>query len=168
MTATIIRPENPEDAAAITHAIEEAFRFHPPSNQTEHRIVLALREAGALAISLVAELDGKVVGHIAFSRVQISDGSPNWYGLAPVSVIPELQRKGIGSALIKEGLTLLRELGAAGCVVLGDPDTYQRFGFRSRPDCIYEGVPQQYFQSLSFGMHHAVGQVTYHRAFAAP
>jgi putative acetyltransferase len=162
-----IRVETEKDAESITRVTERAFRTHPHSDQTEHFIILALRRAAALSLSLVAEQDHQVIGHIAFSSVQFSDGSLNWYGLGPVAVLPELQGRGIGKALIERGLSDLRAMGAEGCVLLGDPDYYGRFGFRSRPDCIYEGAPQEYFQSLTFGLHSAAGKVTYHEAFNA-
>jgi putative acetyltransferase len=82
-----------------------AFKTLGISNHTEQFIIEALRAANALTISLVAEVDGRVVGHIAFSPLTISDGTRNWYGLGPVSVLPEYQRQGIGKALIREGLS---------------------------------------------------------------
>ena len=167
MSEFIIRPEHPNDAAAIIRINELAFKSEPHSEQTEHFIVLALRNAGALSVSLVAERSDQVIGHVAFSPVQFSDGSDHWYGLGPVAVLPELQHQGVGKALINSGLASLRSLGAAGCVVLGDPNYYGRFGFKSRPECIFEGVPAEYFQSLTFGPHSAVGKVTYHEAFSA-
>ncbi|MCX7178247.1 MAG: N-acetyltransferase [Proteobacteria bacterium] len=151
--------------AGITRINEIAFKSHPHSEQTEHFIVLALRNAGALSLSLVAERSGQLIGHVAFSPVQFSDGSARWYGLGPVAVLPELQHQGIGKALIDSGLAALRALGASGCVVLGDPAYYGRFGFKSRPNCVFEGVPAEYFQSLSFGPHSAAGTVSYHEAF---
>lgn len=122
MSKFIIRLEQPEDFVAITRVNELAFKSVPHSEQTEHFIVLALRNAGALSVSLVAERSNQVVGHVAFSPVQFSDGSIGWYGLGPVAVIPELQHQGIGKALINSGLASLRSVGASGCVVLGDPN----------------------------------------------
>jgi putative acetyltransferase len=162
-----IRPEQPNDIAAITRVNELAFKSEPHSEQTEHFIVLALRKAGALSVSLVAERSNQIIGHVAFSPVQFSDGSAGWYGLGPVAVLPEFQHQGVGKALIKSGLATLRSMGAAGCVVLGDPRYYGRFGFKNQPECIFEGVPPEYFQSLSFGPNSAVGKVIYHEAFSA-
>lgn len=167
MSELHIRPERPEDIAAITRVTEMAFRALRHGEQTEHFIIMALRRAGALPVSLVAERDAQVLGHVAFSSVEISDGSEHWYGLGPVAVLPELQHQGIGRALINGGLSALRALGAAGCVVLGEPGYYGRFGFKSHPECVFEGVPQEYFQSLAFGPHSAAGKVTYHEAFGA-
>jgi putative acetyltransferase len=91
---------------------------------TEQFIVNALRAADALTISLVAEVGTRVVDHIAFSPVTISDRSHNWYGLGPVSVLPEFQKQGIGKSIIHEGLSLLQALGAKSCVLVGDPEYY--------------------------------------------
>ena len=111
----IIRKENTSDVEAITQVTIEAFKTLQVSNQTEQFIIKALRAAGALTLSLVAEIDGRVVGHIAFSPLTMSDGTKDWYGLGPISVLPECQRKGIGRALIDEGLSRLKALGARGC-----------------------------------------------------
>jgi putative acetyltransferase len=167
MSEPSIRPEQPADIAGITRVTEQAFREHPHSEQTEHFIIEELRRAGALSVSLVAERDGEIVGHVAFSPVKISDGSQDWYGLGPVAVLAELQHQGIGTALINRGLEAVRALGARGCVVLGEPGYYGRFGFESRPDCVFEAAPQEYFQTLAFGRHAAVGKVSYHPAFDA-
>ena len=106
------------------------------------------------------------VGHAAFSPVTIGDGSADWYGLGPVAVLPGMQGRGVGAALIREGLARLRALGAAGCVVMGDPAYYRRFGFETRPDLRYPGVPPEYFMALVY-TRPASGDVAYHEAFAA-
>ncbi len=168
MSGFIIRTEQPSDFADITRVNESAFKSEPHSDQTEHFIVLRLRAAGALTVSLVAEQRNHVVGHIAISPVQFSDGSTGWYGLGPVAVLPELHHQGIGKTLINSGLAFLRSSGAAGCVVLGNPDYYGRFGFGNRPECIFEGVPAEYFQVLAFKPQFPVGTVTYHAAFSEP
>jgi putative acetyltransferase len=126
-----------------------------------------LRAANALTISLVAEVGGKVVGHIAFSPVTISDGSHNWYGLGPISVLPEFQKQGIGKSLIHEGLSLLKALGAKGCVLVGEPKYYERFGFRNFPYLILDGVPQEYFLALPFDNNKTQGTVVFHQGFSA-
>ena len=104
----IIRKETALDIEAITRVTIAAFKTLPISNQTEQFIIKALRTAGALTLSLVAEIDGRIIGHIAFSPVTISDGATGWYGLGPVSVLPEYQKQGIGKSLINEGLSLLK------------------------------------------------------------
>jgi putative acetyltransferase len=146
----IIRKETDSDIEAIAEVTIAAFKTLSISNHTEQFIVNALRAAGALTISLVVEIDGRVVGHIAFSPVAISSGTQNWYGLGPVSVLPEYQRRGIGKALIQEGLSLLKGLGAQGCCLVGDPSYYKRFGFRNYPELVHEGIPQEVFLALPF------------------
>lgn len=163
----IIRAETPADIAAITDVTVAAFRNHPLSHQTEQFIVNALRAANALAVSLVAEAGGQVVGHIAFSPVTVSDGTRNWYGLGPVSVSPEHQRRGIGKALIHDGLSSLRALGACGCALVGDPGYYARFGFSNSPCLVYKGVPQEVFPVLPFGGEIPRGIVVFHEGFQA-
>lgn len=149
----IIRTETPADIHAIDSVTIAAFENHPFSQQTEQFIIKALRAAQALTLSLVAEIDGQVVGHIAFSPVAISDGSPNWHGLGPISVLPAYQRQGIGKALMQEGLSRLKALGSNGCALVGDPGFYQRFGFKNIPELIHEGIPQ--------------GTVVFHQGFSA-
>jgi len=163
----IIRHEIELDAEAISAVTKAAFADHPISNQTEHFIINALRAAGVLAVSLVAEVGGEVVGHIAFSPVTLSDGSRNWYGLGPVSVLPAFQRRGIGTALVHKGLALLKARRAEGVVLVGDPHFYERFGFRSPPELSHEGVPPQNLLALSFGPDKPRGVVQFHPAFAA-
>jgi putative acetyltransferase len=163
----IIRKETVADIEAITEVTIAAFRTLPISNHTEQFIISALRAANALTISLVAEIDGRVVGHIAFSPVIISDGSLNWYGLGPVSVLPEYQRQGIGKSLIQDGLSLLKGLGSQGCVLVGDPNYYKRFGFRNIPDLVHEGIPQEVFLALPFSEKIPQGIVVFHKGFLA-
>jgi putative acetyltransferase len=163
----IIRPERPDDIEAISTITELAFRSCPYGDHTEQFIIEALRRAGALSVSLVAELDTQVAGHIAFSPVEISDGSPDWYALGPVSVVPKLQGQGIGKALANAGLAALRGLGAKGCVLVGEPGFYGRFGFRSRPELTMDGVPQEVVLSLAFGEHSPTGTIVHHAAFNA-
>ena len=163
----LIRSEADGDADAITAVTIAAFQTLEISNHTEQFIVKALRAAGALAVSLVAELDGRVVGHVAFSPVSLSDGTPNWYGLGPVSVLPAHQRQGIGKALIQEGLSRLKAMHAGGCCLVGHPEYYVKFGFRNLDQLVYAGVPPEYFLVLSFDGHYPQGSVVFHEAFAA-
>jgi putative acetyltransferase len=165
--AIVIRNETHEDARAITEVTIAAFKTLEISSHTEQFIVEALRAAEALAVSLVAELDGRVVGHAAFSPVTISDGTPSWYGLGPVSVLPEYQRRGIGTALIKEGLSRLRDLSARGCCLVGHPEYYRKFGFANMSGLVYAGVPQEFFFALCFGRHSPQGCVVFHEGFKA-
>ena len=163
----ILRNERAADIEAITEVTIAAFKNHPISRHTEQFIINALRAAGALTVSLVAEIDERVVGHIAFSPVTISDGTAGWYGLGPVSVLPDYQRRGIGKALIEEGLSLLKDMGGQGCALVGDPNYYKRFGFKNYPELIHEGIPQEFFLVLPFTEKIPKGIVMFHEGFWA-
>jgi putative acetyltransferase len=136
----LIRCETGADVEAIREVTVSAFKTLEISRQTEQFIIEALRAAKALAVSLVAEVDGRVAGHIAFSPVTMSDGTRNCYGLGPLSVLPAYQRQGIGTALMQEGLSRLRSLNARGCCVVGHPDYYGKFGFENVPGLVHQGV----------------------------
>jgi putative acetyltransferase len=99
--------------------------------------------------------------------VVLSDGTPAWYGLGPVSVLPRFQRQGVGRALIQEGLARLKALGAQGCCLVGHPGYYQQFGFRNTPELVLEGVPPEVFFALLFDGHVPRGTVTFHEGFCA-
>ena len=163
----VIRSETDNDVSAITEVTLAAFKTLEISNHTEQFIIAALRAAGTLAVSLVAEVDGRVAGHIAFSPVTISDGTQNWYGLGPVSVLPAYQRQGIGKALIREGLSRLKDMNAQGCCLVGHPDYYRKFGFKNMSGLVHEGVPQEVFFALSFDGHTPQGSVAFHEGFKA-
>lgn len=163
----ILRNERDADVEAITEVTIAAFKNHPISRHTEQFIINALRAAGALTISLVAEIDGQVVGHVAFSPVTISDGTKGWYGLGPVSVLPDHQRQGIGKALINKGLFLLKDMGGQGCALVGDPNYYKQFGFKNYPELVHEGVPQEVFLVLPFAEKTPHGVVVFHDGFKA-
>ena len=166
-SSVVIRSETDADASVITEVTVAAFKTLEISNHTEQFIVEALRAAKALTVSLVAELDGRVIGHIAISPVIISDGARNWYGLGPVSVLPEHQRQGIGKALMLEGLSRLKALNAKGCCLVGHPDYYKKFGFKNVPGLVLEGVPPEVFFALSFDAHTPQGTVSFHEGFKA-
>ena len=163
----VIRNETESDIDAITEVTIEAFKTLEISNHTEQFIIEALRKAKALTVSLVADMDGRVIGHIAFSPVTISDGTPDWYGLGPVSVLPEYQRKGIGKTLIEEGLSRLKDMNARGCCLVGHPDYYRKFGFENISGLEIEGVPQEVFFALSFDGYTPQGTVVFHEGFKA-
>jgi putative acetyltransferase len=168
MMRLIIREETPQDAAAIEAVTRAAFRNHPHGSENEQDIIRALRASGKLTLSVVAELEGAVVGHIAISPVAISDGTIGWYGLGPMAVAPHHQGRGIGGRLVEEALRMLRESGAAGCVLLGEPAYYGRFGFRQDPALRLPGPPPDYFLALHFTAGRPKGVVTYHEAFGTP
>jgi putative acetyltransferase len=163
-----IRLELPKDIAGIEELTAIAFKDKPYSAGTEHIIIHHLRDAGALSLSLVAEADGEIVGHVAFSKVTINGEDVEWYGLGPISVHPALQKQGIGARLIQSGLARIREMGARGCVLEGDPNYYNRFGFQSYPTLTYAGSPApEYFMARPFYDTDAVptGKVDFHGAF---
>lgn len=163
--AVHVRREVASDIPRIRAIHVAAFADHPFSRQTEHLIVDALREANALTLSLVAEEAGVVLGHVAFSPVTIGETQGDWYILGPIGVEPNAQRAGIGSALVLAGLTALRERGAAGCVLVGDPHFYQRFGFQQDSKLTVEGVPAEYVLCVDFGSGVPEGEVAHHEAF---
>jgi putative acetyltransferase len=162
-----IRDEQSTDYQAISDVTFAAFEKMEISNHTEQFVIEALRSANALTVSLVAEVDGRVVGHIAFSPVTLSDGTKDWYGLGPVSVHPDYQRKGIGKALIQEGLARLQNLGAKGCCLVGHPRYYRQFGFRNVSGLGLDGVPAEVFFVLSMDGNVPQGQVVFHEGFGA-
>ncbi|MBD3315751.1 MAG: GNAT family N-acetyltransferase [Chitinivibrionales bacterium] len=163
----IIRAETDADVHTIAEVTVSAFETLEISNHTEQFIIAALRAANALTVSLVAESDGRVVGHVAFSPVVISDGTPDWYALGPISVLPAYQRQGIGKTLIKGGLSRLKRLDAKGCCLVGHPGYYCKFGFENIDGFVHEGVPREVFQALSFDGRFPQGTVTFHDAYKA-
>lgn len=163
--AVLIRDERPEDFGAVIDLTQRAFAPMPFAAGDEQSLIGKLREAGALTISLVAELDGKVAGHVAFSPALAKDRSQGWFALGPVSVEPVLQRRGIGGRLIGEGVARLRQMDAAGCIVLGDPAYYPRFGFRPFPQFAPESEPADYFMILPMGAAEPACVLEFHPAF---
>jgi putative acetyltransferase len=163
----VIRNEAESDIPAIADVMKVAFETLPISGHTEEFTIKTLRAAKVLTISLVAEADGKVVGHVAFSPVTMSDGTVGWYGLGPVSVLPALHRQGIGKSLIRHGLASIETLGAKGCILVGDPGYYERFGFRSLPELTVDGVPHQYVLALPLQGERPSGRAIFHEGFSA-
>ncbi|MGH9833728.1 MAG: GNAT family N-acetyltransferase [Blastocatellia bacterium] len=144
----IIRTETTGDMVAIRNINEQAF-----GRPAEANLVDALRRNGKVTLSLVAEDDGRIVGHILFSPVtiELSDDHFAGVGLAPVAVLPERQNRGIGSLLVKRGLERCREAGYQFAVVLGHPEYYPRFGFvpasRFNIKCEYD-VADEVFMAM--------------------
>ena len=163
----IVRPETDRDLDGIREVNILAFQGHPYSQQTEHLIVEALRSADALALSLVAESDDEVVGHIAFSAADIGGSSTGWFLLGPVAVQPTRQGEGIERALVETGLDTLRSRGAGGCVLVGDPAFYGRFGFRQHSGVAWHGVPDENVLCLLMSGEMPTGEVAHHPAFLA-
>lgn len=163
--SVVVRAEAPGDAPAIRAIHVAAFRDLAVSRQTEHLIVDALRDAGALAVSLVAEVDGVVAGHIAFSEAIVGDAERGWFLLGPIGVLPARQGCGVGSVLVREGLDALRAEGALGCVLVGEPGYYGRFGFTPHEGLGYEGVPDEYVLGLMLSDVAPRGLIHAHQAF---
>jgi putative acetyltransferase len=143
-----VRPETAEDHNAIYDLTQQAFAPMPYSDGDEQDLINKLRDHGALALSLVAQMGNRIVGHVAFSPAYAFDGMPNWFALGPVSVLPELQGQGIGGLLIREGVKRLVAKGAAGIILVGDPNYYRRFGFLVSPDLAPTGQPKEYYMVL--------------------
>lgn len=165
-----IRNETPADIESIHSLNYAAFKNHthhePGAEPTEHLIVDNLRAADALTLSLVAEQDGAVVGHVAISPVTIGEADRSWFGLGPVAVLPELQNRGIGSKLIRTAIEKVKKRSAGGIVVMGDPKYYGRFGFKQLDTIVFPGVPAEYFMALPLLDTDASGDVAYHPAFS--
>jgi NAD(P)H dehydrogenase (quinone) len=168
-TCTLIRNEEEKDRAAV-HALN-VVAFETP---TEANLVDALRQKARPVVSLVAQVNQTVVGHIMFSPVKLSGHSELIImGLAPMAVEPEHQRKGIGSALVRAGVEQCKKLGCGAVVVLGHPEYYPRFGFAPSASfgisCEYD-VPEEVFMAIELqpGFLDGVpGKVKYHAAFGS-
>ncbi len=167
MLAIEIRGEEAADRARIREVTELAFRGAAHTCWREHLLVDELREAGALTLSLVAVSELGIVGHVAASRVTVSESTGEWFGIGPISVLPRCQRQGIGSRLMEAALSQLRAWGARGCVLVGDPGFYGRFGFQSDPSVVVPGVPPEVSLSLRFVPCHDHGTARFHAAFSA-
>lgn len=137
----------------------------PYAEGDEAKLVEALRAQDALAVSLVAEREGTIVGHIAFSPAHAPGGAPGWYALGPLAVLPAHQRGGIGSALVRAGLDAILELGATGCILTGDPSYYSRFGFKPSPGNTPSGQPSEFFMVKLLRGQLPVGPIRFHEAF---
>jgi putative acetyltransferase len=133
----------------------------------EQVLVGVLRDLGALSLSLVAEHQGEVVGHVALSPVTHESGEAGWFGLGPISVEPALQRQGVGGALIAEAKRWLSDQDARGCILTGDPNYYPRHGFLPAPGHAPEAEPAEYFMVLSLSGGIPDGRFRFHPAFYA-
>ena len=162
----MIRPESTVDHDAIRALTARAFASLSFSDGTEPRVIDRLREAKALAVSLVAVVSEQLVGHIAFSEVRPPE-LHGWFAVGPLSVEPSFQRRGIGKQLVQAGLRDLRARGAKGCVLLGDHRYYRRFGFVIAPTVAPPDYPAENFQVLPFGASLPNVRVVFHDAFSA-
>jgi len=162
-----IRSEQAADTPRIAEVTRLAFRQAAHTCGREHWLVDELRKAGALTLSLVAVSDLGIVGHVAASPVTVTKSTGDWFGIGPLSVLPECQKQGIGSRLMEAAMAQLRAGGARGCVLVGDPKFYVRFGFRSDSSLLVPGVPPEVSLSLRFGPCDDQGTVAFHPAFLA-
>ena len=164
-TEVTLRFERPDDEAALGDLITAAFVGKPYAEGDEADLLVALRRAAALTVSLVADLRGSVVGQAAFSPARGTDPAQRWYALGPVAVLPSHQGAGIGTRLVREGLQSISNLGAEGCIVVGDPAYYTRFGFTVSPENAPRGQPASHFMVKVFGQRQPSGPIHLHPAF---
>ena len=125
----LVRKEEPQDYEIVYSVVKAAFESAEHADGNEHDLVNALRKGDAYIpeLSLVAETDGKIVGHIMFTKAEVEENTV--LALAPLSVLPEYQRQGVGTALIKEGHRIAAELGYTYSIVLGSEQYYPRTGY---------------------------------------
>lgn len=142
-----IRPETEADHEAVDAVVRAAF-----GRADEADLVKALRADGLLSMSLVAEFDGKIVGHLAMSPVSVGGEAGSGWGLAPMSVDPAYQRRGVGMVLATAALERCAEQSVGFVVVLGDPVYYSRFGFEpaSRHGLSYDDDAGEAFRVIEF------------------
>jgi putative acetyltransferase len=166
MTSEVgIRPERPNDMDAISELVTSAFFGMPYADGDEAALVEALRAQDALSVSLVAELQGAIVGQVAFSPARAPGDIAGWYALGPLAVVPARQRTGIGSILVRTGLEAISELGAVGCILTGNPAYYSRFGFESAPQSAPPGEPAEFFMVKLLDGQLPAGSIHFHEAF---
>ncbi|WP_434779621.1 GNAT family N-acetyltransferase [Neisseria sp. Ec49-e6-T10] len=161
----VIRSEEKGDEQVIDQLLLDAFKDQPYSNNTENQMVQKLRQDNGVTLALVAGYKDEIIGYIAFSKIVIDNQLSDWEALAPVSVSPQWQNKGIGRQLIEEGLKILKGRLVSGCVLVGFPEYYKRFGFRTTNQLKVDGIPPEYFMVLPFNKSIPVGTVEFHSAF---
>jgi putative acetyltransferase len=167
MNTPLIRDQIAADFDAVHQLVTAAFKTQPYASGNEQFLMDTLWTAGIATVALVADDAGVIVGQAAFSKVMIGGKDIDWHGCGPVAVLPERHKRGIGSALMRAGLERLRALGSKGCVVVGDPAYYTRFGFANTEAMTLPGVPPEYFMALSFGGAMPNGDVKFDPAFDA-
>lgn len=164
MSEVAVRPEGPGDEAAIAALVTAAF-----GRSAEADLIASLRAARALTHSLVAAEAGAALGHLALSPVSVQGAAmPGVLALAPLAVLPERQRQGIGSRLVEAALAAAKAEGAKVVLVLGDPAYYRRFGFRPAGGIGLTPpwpVPPEAFQAVTLASPWPRGLVRYHPAF---
>lgn len=160
-----IRPERPSDEAAIHDLIMRAFAPMPFAGGDEQILPARFRAADVLALSLVAELDGEIVGQVTLTPALAADGSSGWYALGPIAVEPRVQKQAIGTRLIEAATSWMRTQNAAGCALVGNPAYYSRFGWQPFPALAPKGEPAEYYQILPLGVAEPRAVVGFHPLF---
>jgi putative acetyltransferase len=163
-----IRPERPGEEAAIRDTVIRAFAGHAYSDGVEQDVIDRLRADGDLLLSLVAEQDGAIIGHATFSPAILENGEDGWVVLGPMAVDPAHKGRGLGRKLIEAGEAIMRERGAKGITVLGDPELYARFGFATDTPMWLAGELGWAFQVKSLGPPIPATEQRYVRAFDPP
>ncbi len=170
MKNIIIRQENPSEFELITNIIKTAFESAPHTDGDEHNLVIRLRNSDAFIpeLALVAEINDEVVGHILFSKIVINGTTQ--IALAPVSVLPEFQKCGVGSALINRGHEIAKEMGFGYSIVLGSNEYYPKFGYEIAEAYGIKApfeVPSEYFMALKLNENapDITGTVEYAKEF---
>jgi putative acetyltransferase len=167
MANVMIRDQTEADFAAVHDLVVAAFKTAPHVCGREQFILDALWRTGAVTVALVAEDGDTIVGQVAFSKVKVGGADVGWHGCGPLSVVPERHKQGVGGALMRAGLERLRALGAKGCVLVGDPGYYRRFGFKNTEAMREPGVPPEVFMALVFAGETPRGDVEFDNAFEA-
>jgi putative acetyltransferase len=160
-----IRLEEPRDITTVQDVIRRAFAPMPFGDDNDQHLTNKFRAAGELSLSLVAEKDGVIVGHVALTPAVHESGAAGWFALGPLAVEPDLQRKGIGTALIAEAKVWLAGRGAAGCIVMGDTNYYPRHGFMPTPESAPPNEPAAYFMVLAMQRQIPPGRFAFHPLF---
>lgn len=161
----LIRGERPSDESAIHDLTVRAFKPMSYSDGTEASIIRLLRQSGHLTLSIVAEDHGTIIGHVAFSPVTIDGVHGGWFGLGPIAVEPARQRSGIGKALIFKGLETLKERGAAGVALIGDPSVYSCAGFERDGTLHYKDIDTRFVLRVVFSGPVPKGELRFADAF---
>ncbi|MEJ8561894.1 N-acetyltransferase [Yoonia sp. GPGPB17] len=159
----IVRLETAADHQAIYDLTRDAFAPMSFSDGSEPDMIDLMRKDGDLILSLVAEED-EIIGHVAFSPAKISNTRGVWYGLGPISVRADKQRQGIGTKLAHTGLDMLRKMGAAGCVLTGNPDVYRPMGFSNDHALTYSGLNPKFILYMTFNGTAPKGEINFAEA----
>ena len=158
-----IRQEQIGDEAVIADVTRAAFAGKAYADGNEDELPAKLRDAGALILSLVAVNGKTVIGHVALSPAKVGDAK--WLAVGPVSVVPDHQSKGIGSALVNHAVAVAQAYGRGGVVLEGDSAFYSRLGFVQSDALTHQGKPSRHLQAIPFDGE-AAGDVEFHRVFS--